>query len=148
MQDLEYVADLTEVTRKGGALDELFRIKEEGLATAVGLAGGRIDVLMPMLRDRDFDVLLSHNRNTVVNKNAAPMHAVEKLCARYDVPTGAVALQFSMRDPDVTSTVCGVTWPQRIRQKLEWADWPISEEVWTELGKLKRSDEDPEATSG
>ena len=193
LHDPEYVADLTEVTRNGGALDELFRIKEEGFATAVGLAGGRIDVLMPMLRDRDFDVLLSHNRNTVVNKNAAPMielaktkgvsvvnaapyaggalakgssvhrfyvykeandktlapvHAVEKLCARYDVPTGAVALQFSMRDPDVTSTVCGVTWPQRIRQTLEWADWPIPEEVWTELGKLKRSDEDPEATSG
>lgn len=78
LHDLEYAADLEEVTHKGGAVDELFRIKDEGLATAVGLAAGRIDVMMPILRDRDFDVVLTHNRHTVVNRNAAPLIELAK----------------------------------------------------------------------
>ena len=44
LHDPEHGADVSEVTRKGGALDQLFRMKEEGLATAVGLAMGRIDL--------------------------------------------------------------------------------------------------------
>lgn len=51
-----------------------------------------------------------------------------------------------MRDPDIASTICGVTWPQRVRQTLEWADWHIPKVVWDELAKLERSDADPEAT--
>lgn len=190
LHDPEYAGDVTEITRSGGALDELFKIKEEGLATAVGLAGGRLDVLMPMLRDRDFDVVMTHNRHTLVNMNAAPLielanskgvtvlnaapyaggilargsaihhfyvyrpateetlapvRAVEEICARYDVPLGALALQFSMRDAKIASTVCGVTWPQHVRQTLEWADWDIPEVVWSKLAELGQSDADPEA---
>ncbi len=190
LHDPEYAGDVTEITRSGGALDELFKIKEEGLATAVGLAGGQLDVLMPMLRERDFDVVMTHNRHTLVNMNAAPLielanskdvtvlnaapyaggilargsaihhfyvyqpateetlapvRAVEEICARYDVPLGALALQFSMRDAKIASTVCGVTWPQHVRQTLEWADWDIPRAVWSELAELGQSDADPEA---
>ena len=59
-----------------GALAELIRIRDEGLADAVGLAAGRIDVMMPLLRDWDFDVLITHNRWTLVNRNAGPMLAL------------------------------------------------------------------------
>ncbi len=69
-------ADLAEVTGKGGAAEALMRIKEEGLATAVGLAAGRIDVMMPILRDFDFDVIITHNRLTLVNRNAEPLLAL------------------------------------------------------------------------
>ena len=61
------------MARKGGALEALFRMKEEGLAAAVGLAAGVVDVMMPLLRDWDFDVLITHNRFTPVNRNADPM---------------------------------------------------------------------------
>ena len=40
LHDPEYVKDVNDVTKKDGALDELFKIKEEGLAKAVGLAMG------------------------------------------------------------------------------------------------------------
>ena len=56
LHDPEHAADLSEITGKGGAAEALMRIKEEGLATAVGLAAGRVDVMMPILRDFDFDV--------------------------------------------------------------------------------------------
>ena len=189
LHDPEHLADPAEVARDG-ALAELFRIKEEGLAGAVGLAAGRIDVMMPLLADWDFDVLITHNRLTLVNRNAepmlelaasrgiavmnaapyaggalskgataaryvyqepteamrAPIYRVEEICARHGVPPGAAALQFSMRDPRVAATICGVSRPERVRETLEWAAFPIPDTVWAELAALPFSTDDPEAT--
>ncbi len=191
LHDPEYGTSLDEITRPGGALSELFKIKAEGLADAVGLAAGRIDIMMPILREWEFDVLITHNRFTLLNNNAesmielamergigvlnaapyaggtlakgtesyrryvyqeasdevlAPARRVEEVCARHGVPTGAAALQFSLRDPRISATVCGVSKPERVAQTLEWANWPIPEAAWQELLALPRSGEDPEAT--
>ena len=73
LHDPEYAASVEEVTRPGGALTELFKMKEEGLVTAVGLAAGRVDVMMPILADWDFDALITHNRYTLLNRNAEEM---------------------------------------------------------------------------
>jgi D-threo-aldose 1-dehydrogenase len=187
LHDPEHARDLGEIA---SALAALFAIKAEGLATAVGLAAGRIDVMMPLMRDWDFDVIITHNRHTLVNRNAEPMLAlagergiavlnaapyaggalskgashgryvyqeateamlapvrqVEAVCARHAVPLGAVALQFSMRDPRIASTICGVTRPERVRETLDWAAWPVPAAVWDELEGLGYSTDDPEAT--
>ena len=63
----------------------------------------------------------------------APVRAVEEICARHGVPPGAAALQFSMRDPRIAATICGVTRPERVPQTLDWAAFPIGEAVWAEL---------------
>lgn len=190
LHDPEYATDLDDVTRKGGALDTLFAMRDEGLARAVGLAAGRVDVMMPILADRDFDALITHNRMTLVNRNAGPMldlaaergiavfnaapyaggmlakgasnaryvyqepteamrapvRRVEEACARHGVPPGAAALQYSMRDPRVASTICGVTRPERVQETLDWAAWPIPDELWAELEALPYETDDPEAT--
>lgn len=191
LHDPEHARSLAEVTGPGGALEELFRIKDEGLAEAVGLAAGITDVMMPLLRDWEFDALITHNRFTLVNRNATeiidfatakgiavinaapyaggvlakgseafpryvyqeasaealdPVRRVEAVCARRGVPPGAVALQFSMRDPRVASTLCGVSRPERVRQTLEWAEWPIPDSLWDELAALPFAMDDPEAT--
>jgi D-threo-aldose 1-dehydrogenase len=191
LHDPEYASDLSDVTRRGGALDELMRMKEEGLARAVGLAAGRVDIMMPLLRDWDFDSLITHNRFTLVNRNAEPMlqlavargisvfnaapyasgalakgassqhryvyqvateamlqpiRRVEEVCVRHGIPMGAAALQFSMRDRRIASTICGVSRPERIQETLEWANWPISNDAWNELLALPASNEDPEAS--
>ncbi|NMD06419.1 MAG: aldo/keto reductase [Phyllobacteriaceae bacterium] len=78
LHDPEYAADLSDVTKKGGAIDALFRMKEQGLCRAVGLAAGRTDVMMPLLRDHDFDALISHNRFTLLNRHATPMFELAK----------------------------------------------------------------------
>lgn len=78
LHDPEYASDLTDVTRKGGAIDALFRMKEQGLCKAVGLAAGRTDIMMPLLRDHDFDALISHNRFTLLNRHATPMFELAK----------------------------------------------------------------------
>ncbi len=80
LHDPEHCADLDEITGPGGALDALFRMKEEGLADAVGLAMGRLDIMMPILKDWPFDALINHNRWTLLNRSAGEMfdHAYER----------------------------------------------------------------------
>ena len=56
-------------------MDELFKIKEEGLAKAVGLAMGKIDIMFPMLKKWDFDVMINHNRYTLLNREADEMYS-------------------------------------------------------------------------
>jgi D-threo-aldose 1-dehydrogenase len=78
LHDPEYASNLCDVTKKGGAIDQLFRMKEQGLCRAVGLAAGRIDIMMPLLRDYDFDALISHNRFTLLNRSATDMFELAK----------------------------------------------------------------------
>ncbi len=78
LHDPEYASDLSDVTKKGGALDMLFRMKEQGLAQAVGLAAGRVDVMMQLLRDYPFDAIISHNRYTLLNRNGTEMFEFAK----------------------------------------------------------------------
>ena len=70
LHDPEHASDLKEITRSGGALDELFKIKEEGLANAVGLAMGKLDLMESILWDWPFDALMNHNRWNVINRSA------------------------------------------------------------------------------
>ena len=191
LHDPEHGASLEEITAPDGALSELFKMKEEGFAEAVGLAAGVVETMMPLLRDWDFDALITHNRFTLLNRNADemmdfaaerniavlnaapyaggvlakgsdsfkryvyqeasaemldPVRRVEAVCAKHGVPPGAAALQFSMRDPRVASTVCGVSRPERVRETLAWAEWPIPDALWEELATLPFATDDPEAT--
>jgi D-threo-aldose 1-dehydrogenase len=76
----------------------------------------------------------------------APVRAVEAVCERYGIPLGAAALQSSMRDPRITSTICGVSSPKEIDEIIAWANTPIPDAAWDEFGALPVSHEDPEAT--
>ncbi len=187
LHDPEYAADPAEVP---GAIEALFAMRDEGLTRAVGLAAGRVDVMMPLLGAWEFDAIITHNRMTLVNRNAdplldlavelgiavfnaapyasgmlakgaanaryayqeptaatqAPVRRVEEVCARHGVPPGAAALQFSLRDPRITATICGVTRPERVQETFAWAEWPIPPALWDELARLPRSTDDPEAT--
>ncbi|MGD0188774.1 MAG: aldo/keto reductase [Roseiarcus sp.] len=191
LHDPEHSRSLAEATARDGALGELFRIKEEGLVKAVGLAAGPVTMMIPLLRDWDFDALITHNRFTLANRNAEamldlahakgvavlnaapytggvlakgssaypryvyqeasaavldPIRRIEAICARHGVPPGVAALQFSLRDPRITATICGVSKPERVEQTLEWARFSVPEAVWEELKAAPFSTDDPEAT--
>lgn len=73
LHDPEHAASLAEIVGKGGALEELLKMKEEGLADAIGLAAGDIDIMLPILADWDLDALVTHNRYTLLNRNAMPL---------------------------------------------------------------------------
>ena len=190
LHDPEYAKDITDITKKDGAMDELFKIKNEGLAKAAGVAMGKVDIMFPLLKDWDFDVIINHNRYTLINREAnemydyasskniaifnaapyaggvlakgpdnfkkityqdateeklAPAREFEKVCKKHNVELGAAALQFSLRDNRITSTICGVTSVESIEKNLVWANAEISGEFWDEISKLPFSTNDPES---
>jgi D-threo-aldose 1-dehydrogenase len=61
--------------------------------------------------------------------------AMEALCREAGLPLAAAALQFSMRDPRVTSTVFGVTRPDRYDEILELAELQIPDELWPRIDR-------------
>ena len=190
LHDPEYAKDITDITKKDGAMDELFKIKNEGLAKAAGVAMGKVDIMFPLLKDWDFDVIINHNRYTLLNREAnemydyasskniaifnaapyaggvlakgpdnfkkityqdateeklAPAREFEKVCKKHNVELGAAALQFSLRDNRITSTICGVTSVESIEKNLAWANTNIPGEFWNEVLKLPYSTKDPES---
>jgi len=161
-----------------GPVAELVRMRDEGIAGHLGVAGGPPSVLMKYLETGVFEALLTHNRWTLADRtadalidyaasngigiiNAAPfgggvlaqgtrnvdtycyspmsaetraaIEAVSAVCEREAIPLGAAALQFSMRDPRITSTVVGVSKPERVAQTQQWAKFDIADSVWQEI---------------
>jgi D-threo-aldose 1-dehydrogenase len=48
----------------------------------------------------------------------------------------------------VTSTICGVSKPERVRQTLDWAAFPIPEAMREELKATPFSPDDPRGDAG
>lgn len=70
---------------------------------------------------------------------------MEALCQKYDIPLAAAALQFSLTDPRITSTIVGMSRAERIAQTIELAHTPIPKEFWPKLDAIGYATEDPEA---
>ncbi|MCL4834287.1 MAG: aldo/keto reductase [Caldilineaceae bacterium] len=67
------------------------------------------------------------------------------VCQEFGVPLIAAALQFSTRDPRVTTTVVGMTKPERVQQTIDLAALPIPEELWARLDGVGYDTVDPES---
>ena len=63
--------------------------------------------------------------------------AMQAACAAHGVPLAAAALQFSLRDPRVTSTIVGVSEPARIAATIDLATVEIPAGLWAELDRLR-----------
>ncbi len=72
------------------------------------------------------------------------VRAMAAVCREYGVPLAAAALQFSLRDPRITSTVVGVSRPERIAATLELARVAVPDELWRQLDALGFDMNDPE----
>jgi D-threo-aldose 1-dehydrogenase len=170
-----------EIAAPGGALDGMRQLKDEGLVTAIGVAGGDLGEMERYVDLGVFDVLLNHNRFTLLDQSASPLmtKAVElgmtylnaapyasgllakpleqkpryryqqpdaeviarterlrALCDSHGVDLAAVALQFSTRDPRVTSTLVGVSHPDRVRELVANREAVIPDELWDELAEV------------
>jgi D-threo-aldose 1-dehydrogenase len=180
LHDPEY-SSFEALTAPGGAVDVMRSYQEQGVVGALGVAGGPIDLLIRYLELGAFDVVLTHNRFTLIDRSAEPLLAyaaergiavlnaapygggmlakgpdawgkymyrdappalvervrrVDAACRRHNVPLPAAALQLSLREPRIASTVVGMTRPERLAQTLELARHPIPEALWAELEAL------------
>lgn len=67
--------EFVDLTASGGAVDALVRLREEGVVGRIGLAGGPIPLMRRYLALGVFDVVLAHNRWTLVDRSAGPLFA-------------------------------------------------------------------------
>src|SRR5437588_6404493 len=153
LHDPEHIS-FEEAMQPGGPVEVLQQCKEEGLIAHLGVAGGPIDLMIRFVETGLFEAAISHNRFTLLNREAEPLWEVctrrgvaavnaapygsgilakgpggctgyrdnqepaellrramqmEEACKRHGVPLAAAALQFSLRDARVTSTIVGIT---------------------------------------
>lgn len=164
-----------------GPVAAMQELVAEGLVGHLGVAGGPVEMLRRFVGTGVFQVALTHNRWTLLDRSAGPLlddcaaaavavlnaapfgggilakgpaqspryayrpatqpvrdaaFAMEQACARYGVPLAAAALQYSLRQPRVTSTVVGMSRPERYDQVMALAALPVPEDLWEEIDAL------------
>jgi D-threo-aldose 1-dehydrogenase len=105
------------------------------------------DLLLPLCLDRGVRViaggvfnsgLLSGGGNYDYHVAPAEMiartAALGAICAGYDVPLAAAAIQFPLRHPAITSLVVGARTAAEVQADLELLALPIPEELWSDPG--------------
>lgn len=170
-----------EATARGGAVDVVRALKDEGIAGSIGVAGGDTSIIREYVGTGYFDVLLTHNRWTLVNRTAdrmideaasrgmgivnaavlgggilargaggssrygyreaprellAAIGRIEELCAEGDVPLAAAALQFSVRDPRIATTVVGISRPERIEESVDAVTLDMPDGLFAEIDRI------------
>ena len=178
LHDPEHTA-FEEGMSPGGPVEVLHRLKDEGVIEHIGVAGGLIDLMIRYVETGAFEVVITHNRYTLLCQSAeplldiaaergvavvnaapygsgvyakgpdaypryayqdAPAELLEQVrrqaatCQRHGVPLAAAALQFSLREPRIASTIVGMSRPERISQTLEFAALPLPDQLWCDLG--------------
>lgn len=65
--------EFDDLTAPGGAVEALVELRESGVVGAIGLAGGRVQEIARYLALGVFDVLLVHNRWTLLDRSAGAL---------------------------------------------------------------------------
>ena len=58
---------------------------------------------------------------------------LQAICRNYNVPLAAAALQFSLRDPRIASTIVGISRPERLADTIALAQQTLPEQLWGEI---------------
>jgi D-threo-aldose 1-dehydrogenase len=69
------VITFEEAMRPGGAVEALVALKEEGSVSYIGVAGGAIGLITRFVDTGAFDVVLTHNRYTLLDRSAESLIA-------------------------------------------------------------------------
>ncbi|THD45287.1 MAG: aldo/keto reductase [Bradyrhizobium sp.] len=64
---------------------------------------------------------------------AARVDELARICAKFDVPLGAAALQFPLRDARVASILVGARSAAEVATNLEWFEHKIPAELWAAI---------------
>jgi D-threo-aldose 1-dehydrogenase len=166
------------ITAPGGAVDTLAELRTEGVIGHIGLAGGPVDQMDRYLDLGVFEVLLVHNRWTLVDRSAgailkraadagmgivnaaiygggilaaprrgldqygyrpateatlAAIAAMADLCDEFGTDLPTAALQFSLRDPRIHTTVVGISKASRLDGLLRAAGTELPEPFWERI---------------
>jgi D-threo-aldose 1-dehydrogenase len=104
------------------------------------------DELLPLCAERGVPVLAAGVFNSGVLAGGSTFEyedapeeilvrrrALETMCAPYDVPVAAAALQFPLRHPAVESVVVGARSAAEIEEDVRLLDVPVPDALWSEI---------------
>src|SRR5918992_2461982 len=115
--------------------DPLFDVAEERGVAALNAAPYGSGILA-----KGPDAYARYEYREAPQELAQQVRAMENTCREVGIPLAAAALQFSMRDPRVISTIVGMSRPERVEQTLELAAHPIPDELWPMLDSFITTD--------
>jgi D-threo-aldose 1-dehydrogenase len=175
-----------EAMAPNGPVEVLVELRDAGVAQHIGVAGGPIGLMQQFVRTGAFEVLLTHNRFTLVDRSAEPLideavaagmgvvnaavygggilakgpahtssyaydqaspevldraRAMERACQAYGVPLRAAALNVSVRDARIASTVVGTATPAHVDELVGLVTTAIPAALWEELAALMPPEE-------
>ena len=184
LHDPEY-HDFATLSAPGGAVETLMALRDEGEIGHVGLAGGPAPEMQRYLALGGFEVLLVHNRWTLLDHSAdalisqaedlgvavvnaaiygggilakpgtttryayreakpATLEAVaamQRSCAEHGTDLATAALQASVRDPRITTTIVGLSSPARLDDSVESLRTKVPDDLFQELEQLRPAPE-------
>jgi D-threo-aldose 1-dehydrogenase len=73
LHDPEFHLTFAQAMRPGGAIEALAGLRDQGLAGHLGVAGGDVPLLREFAATGLLDVVLNHNRFTLVDRSAEPL---------------------------------------------------------------------------
>lgn len=156
----------------------MHELKAQGLVDAIGIAAGAVGLMTRYVTSGAFDVLLTHNRYTLVDRRAEPLIAAavslgmtvlnaapfgggllagrdtryayreasaeliawvdraREVCAGFGVTLPTAALHFSLRNPDIDSTIVGVNRAGRIADLESMRTTEVPDALWPALTAL------------
>jgi len=115
----------TLVDRSAAALLDLAASRGMGVLNAAPYGGGML-TRWPVARER-------YAYGDGAPALIAAANEMGRLCAEFDVPFAAAALQFSTRDPRITSTIVGMRTVADLEASIELDEVEIPDDLWTAL---------------
>lgn len=70
LHDPEHFTDVESALKEDGPARAVVALKEQGVAASIGIAGGTVSEMLGYVRSGLFDVLLTHNRFTLLDRSA------------------------------------------------------------------------------
>ena len=111
-----------------------------------------LDDLLPLCEERTVSVVVGGVFNSGILSDPSPgarydyvpaapevLRRAEELrdvCARYEVPLPAAALQFALAHPRVSTVLLGVRSIAELEMDVHWLDHRVPPELWEELRRL------------
>jgi D-threo-aldose 1-dehydrogenase len=123
----------TLIDRSAEELIEIAKSKSMGVINAAVFGGGILG------EDGSKNPLYGYK--PIEREQAIALAQIRTLCTANSIPLGAAALQFSLKNSMIDSTLVGISRPKRVRETLNFLNTDIPESFWSGIANYLPSRE-------